>query len=93
MANKGRSFGLSAEAERKKEAKYDPDLEAQVRDWINQVLGRKVLKPEADQEDFVESLKSGAILVELANAVGGKIKVNQSKLAFKMIAVMPFKSN
>lgn len=47
-----------------KDAKYDPELEAQIRTWINAVLGGEVLKPEPDQKDFHESLKSGDILVE-----------------------------
>ena len=47
-----------------KDAKYDPELEAQIRDWINQVLGGQVLNPSPDQKDFYESLKNGEILVE-----------------------------
>ena len=47
-----------------KDAKYDPELEAQIRTWINAVLGGEVLKPAPDQKDFHESLKSGDILVE-----------------------------
>ncbi|KAL9969238.1 hypothetical protein ACROYT_G021432 [Oculina patagonica] len=85
MASRPKGFGMSAELARKKDAKYDPDLEAQIRDWINQVRGGQVLKPEPDQKDFVDSLKDGVILCELANTVGGKIKFNQSKMAFKMM--------
>lgn len=47
-----------------KDAKYDPELEEQIRDWINQVLGAHVLNPSPDQKDFYESLKSGEVLVE-----------------------------
>ena len=47
-----------------KDGKYDPELEKQIRVWINEVLGGQVLKPDADQTDFHESLKSGEILVE-----------------------------
>ena len=47
-----------------KDAKYDPELEVQIRDWINQVLGGQVLNPSADQKDFYENLKSGEVLVE-----------------------------
>ena len=47
-----------------KDAKYDPELEEQIRDWINKVLGGQVLNPSPDQKDFHESLKSGEVLVE-----------------------------
>lgn len=85
MASRPKGFGMTAELQRKKEGKYDPELEVQIRDWINQVLGGQVLKPEADQKDFHETLKSGEILLNLANKLGGKIKINQSKMAFKMM--------
>lgn len=71
--------------QRKKDSKYDPELETEIRQWINEVLGGQVLKPQADQKDFYESLKSGEILVDLANALGGKYKKNSSKMAFKMM--------
>ncbi|KAK2570708.1 Transgelin-2 [Acropora cervicornis] len=68
-----------------KDAKYDPDLEAQIRWWINEVVDEQVLKPEPDQKDFQESMKSGEILCKLANVMGGAIKSNSSKMAFKMM--------
>ncbi|XP_020605590.1 transgelin-like [Orbicella faveolata] len=85
MASRPKGFGMTAELARKKDAKYDPELDAQIRGWINQVIGEQVLKPEPDAKDFHESLKDGVILVNLANALGGKIKGNQSKMAFKMM--------
>lgn len=85
MASRPKGFGMTAELQRKKDAKYDSDLEVQIREWINAVLGGQVLKPEPDQKDFYESLKSGEILVDLANALGGKYKKNSSKMAFKMM--------
>jgi len=51
-------------------------LEAQIRDWINQVLGGQVLKPEGDPKDFHEALKSGEILVEYVKMID--IKIQQS---------------
>lgn len=90
MASRPKGFGLTAELQRKKDAKYDPDLEAQIRDWINQVLGGQVLRPEPDSKDFHETLKSGEILVDLANALGGKYKKNSSKMAFKMMENIGF---
>lgn len=47
-----------------KDAKYDPELEAQIRWWINEVVGGQELNPEADQKDFYESMKSGVILCQ-----------------------------
>ena len=40
-----------------------------------------------DQSDFQAKLKDGVILCRLANALGGNIKFNQSKMAFKMVCV------
>mmetsp|Transcript_38398 Transcript_38398/g.60588 ORF Transcript_38398/g.60588 Transcript_38398/m.60588 type:complete len:196 (+) Transcript_38398:134-721(+) len=90
MASRPKGFGLTAELQRKKDAKYDPELEEQIRDWINQVLGGQVLNPSPDQKDFYESLKSGEVLVDLANALGGKYKKNSSKMAFKMMENIGF---
>jgi len=47
-----------------KDAKYDPELEAQIRWWINEVVGGQELNPEPDQKDFHESMKSGVILCQ-----------------------------
>ena len=55
-----------------KDSKYDPELEQQIREWINAVVGGQVLKPEPDSTDFHDSLKDGQILVEY---VGIFIKV------------------
>ncbi|KAJ7363684.1 calponin [Desmophyllum pertusum] len=85
MASRPKGFGMTAELQRKKDGKYDPELEKQIRVWFNEVLGGQVLKPDADQADFHESLKSGEILVDLANTLGGKYKKNSSKMAFKMM--------
>jgi len=90
MASRPKGFGLTAELEKKKDAKYDPELEAQIRRWINAVLEEHVLNPKPDQTDFHESLKSGEILVDLANTLGGKYKKNSSKMAFKMMENIGF---
>merc|ERR1711860_100961 len=85
MASRPKGFGMTAELQRKKDAKYDPELESQARDWMNAVLGEKALQDAADQDQFTEELKSGVILCRVANALGGTIKFNQSKMAFKMM--------
>jgi len=56
-------------------------LEEQIRDWINQVLGGQVLKPEPDQKDFHETLKSGEVLVEYVKKAGA-LKFNSPRLNF-----------
>ena len=63
-----------------KEGKYDPELEVQIRDWINQVLGGQVVKPEADQKDFHETLKSGEILLKYVKMIDIKMQQSQAEL-------------
>jgi len=48
-------------------------------------LGKKVFSGGPDQNSFHEALKDGTVLCNLANALGGSIKFNQSKMAFKMV--------
>lgn len=85
MAARPKGFGMTAELQRKKDSKYDQDLEAQAIAWIEAVLGDRVFGGVSGQKDFQEKLKDGVILCNLANTLGGKIKVNQSKMAFKMM--------
>lgn len=85
MSSRPRGFGMTAELQRKKDAKYDPELEAQAIAWIEAVLGEHVFGGASGQEAFHEKLKDGVILCNLANALGGKIKFNSSKMAFKMM--------
>eukprot|EP00163_Fabomonas_tropica_P014082 TRINITY_DN2572_c0_g1_i23.p2 TRINITY_DN2572_c0_g1~~TRINITY_DN2572_c0_g1_i23.p2 ORF type:complete len:200 (+),score=48.62 TRINITY_DN2572_c0_g1_i23:66-602(+) len=84
MANQGPMYGVDKELAAKRAAKYDPELEAQARDWIQQVTGETV---GTGPDDFCESLKSGVILCNLINKIkpGAVKKVNNSKIAFMQI--------
>ncbi|XP_031553101.1 muscle-specific protein 20-like [Actinia tenebrosa] len=85
MASRPKGFGMTAELQRKKDAKYDPELERQAIDWIEAVLGEKALGGASGQDGVHAALKDGIILCRVANALGGSIKFNQSKMAFKMM--------
>lgn len=87
MASRPKGFGMTAELERKKDAKYDPDLDEQIRTWIKIVLSDPGIFSEegVTQKGLQEELKSGVVLCNLANVLGAKIKVNNSKMAFKMM--------
>lgn len=81
MASRPKGYGMTAELERKKAAKHDPELERQARQWIEAVTGERI------GPDFQEGLKSGEILCKLINNIkpGAVKKVNNSKMAFKMM--------
>ncbi|XP_053572014.1 calponin-1 [Bombina bombina] len=72
--NRGPAYGLSAEVKNKLASKYDPHLEADLREWIESVTGRKI------GEKFMDSLKDGVILCELINKLypGSVRKINDS---------------
>ncbi|XP_068755541.1 calponin-1-like [Montipora capricornis] len=80
--NKARSFGLSADVQRKINAKYDKDVELDVRHWIEQVLGEHVDWGTVDDSPgcaFADGLKNGEVLCKLANKLQpGAIKVNDT---------------
>ncbi|XP_069623289.1 calponin-1 [Ranitomeya imitator] len=71
---RGPAYGLSAEVKNKLASKYDPHLEAELREWIESTTGRKI------GNKFMESLKDGAILCELINKLqpGSVKRVNES---------------
>ena len=56
-----------------KDAKYDPELEQQIRVWINVVIGEKQFDEPAHKGEFHETLKSGVILCRYV------IKMNRKK--------------
>ncbi|KAM3925866.1 calponin-1 [Leptodactylus fuscus] len=72
--NRGPAYGLSAEVKNKLASKYDPHLEAELRDWIESTTGRNI------GNKFMESLKDGVILCELINKLqpGSVRKINES---------------
>ena len=67
--------------------KYDADLDAQARDWINQIVGTNI-QMDNNPDTLQEALKDGFILCQLINALqpGSVPKINQSKMAFKMVS-------
>jgi len=85
MASRPKGFGMTAELQRKKDSKYDPELDQQIRDWIKDVLGQDVETSKDGQSEFAEKFKDGEILIDLANHLGGKYKKNTSKMAFKQM--------
>lgn len=89
MANRPRGYGMTAELARKKDAKYDPELEQQAVQWIQDVVGDDAapLAGVSGATDVHEALKDGAILCKLIKVIDPsvKIKVNASKMAFKQM--------
>jgi hypothetical protein len=72
-------YGLDKELNDKKNAKYDPGQEREVREWIEQVTGEKF-----KSSSFHESLKNGQLLCKLMNKLkpGCIPKVNNSNMPF-----------
>eukprot|EP01134_Creolimax_fragrantissima_P001052 CFRG1052T1 len=83
MANKHVAYGMDADLEAKKAAKYDVSLEAEALQWINNVLGAK----PAEGESVHEFLKDGIVLCSLINTITPDAvkRVNTSKMAFKQM--------
>lgn len=81
MAQRPKGYGMTAELERKKEAKYNPELEREALDFIASKTGRNC------SGGCVEALKDGVTLCHFANALkpGSIKKINESKMAFKMM--------
>lgn len=73
--NKGPSYGLSAEVRNRLAQKYDPQKEAELQVWIEEVTGMSI------GPDFQKGLKDGVILCELMNKLKPKSipKINVSK--------------
>ncbi|EDO46712.1 predicted protein [Nematostella vectensis] len=85
MASRPKGYGMTAELARKRDAKYDSDLAAQATAWIEGILGERVFGGKTGADDVHEVLKDGQVLCRVANKLGGNIKINSSKMAFKMM--------
>ena len=82
MANKHVAYGLDAELEEKKMAKYDKELESQALTWITQLTGLR----KAEGQSVHEFLKDGTVLCALMNTLQPDSCVaNKSKMAFKQM--------
>lgn len=82
MAERPKGYGMTAELQAKKDAKHDPKMEQEARDWIEAVTGEKITGAS-----FQEGIKNGVILCKLINTLqpGSVKKINDSKMAFKMM--------
>eukprot|EP00027_Filamoeba_sp_ATCC50430_P004432 CAMPEP_0168551500 /NCGR_PEP_ID=MMETSP0413-20121227/6206_1 /TAXON_ID=136452 /ORGANISM="Filamoeba nolandi, Strain NC-AS-23-1" /LENGTH=129 /DNA_ID=CAMNT_0008582031 /DNA_START=83 /DNA_END=472 /DNA_ORIENTATION=- len=78
MANHGPDYGLDAELKAKRDAQYDPKLEAQARAWVESMTGEKL------SGSFHEALKNGVVLCKLINKISpGKIsKIGTGNMPF-----------
>jgi len=82
MANRPTGYGLSAQVAGKLASKRDPQLEREVLDWIEAVLGQKL--PSGNYEDI---LRDGTILCQVMNKLmpGCIPKINTSGGQFKLM--------
>jgi len=80
MAFHGPAYGMSADVANTLASKYDPAIEAEVREWIQKVTGHTL-------SDFHEELKSGEFLCNMANTLrpGSVKKINKGKAPFLMM--------
>lgn len=81
MAERPKGYGMTAELQEKKAAKYDPQLEQEARDWLETIVS------PFPSGTFHEALKDGVYLCNVINALqpGSVKKINPSKMAFKMM--------
>lgn len=80
MASRPKGYGMSGELQEKREAKYDPKLEGDARDWLVALVGEPW-----PTGNFHESLEDGVYLCKAMNKlVKGSIpNISNSKMAFK----------
>ncbi|XP_020824975.1 calponin-2 [Phascolarctos cinereus] len=73
--NKGPSYGLSAEVKNRLQSKYDPQMEGELRGWIEGLTELSI------GPDFQKGLKDGVILCTLMNKLqpGSVPKINRSQ--------------
>lgn len=76
---------MTADIKNKMAAKYEVEKEIEARQWMEGVVGEPLSNQTHGPDGFHESLKDGAFLAKMANQLGGKIKVNTSKMAFKQM--------
>ncbi|PAA74639.1 hypothetical protein BOX15_Mlig031098g2 [Macrostomum lignano] len=84
MANHGKSYGLSAELDKKREEKRDSKQEEEVLDWIEAVI-KQSLPRDQPYEDI---LADGIVLCDLMSAIkpGSIKKINRTtRMPFKLM--------
>jgi len=85
---RAKKSGLSADIQKKLEAKYNLEQEVQCRAWIEEVLGEKLSEQEHGMNHFQSCLKDGRVLCRLLNTLNGEPlikKINTQKMAFKQM--------
>lgn len=82
--NRAQKAGFAAEAQNKINAKYDVNLATECLEWIADITGKDINK-SGEQDNFYETLKTGALLCEVINALkpGHIKKIQTSAMAFK----------
>ncbi|MEE6491577.1 hypothetical protein FKM82_016267 [Ascaphus truei] len=88
MANKGPSYGLSREVQKKIDEKYDPNLEVILTQWIIAQCVGETSQPEGPGKlAFRTWLKDGTVLSHLINSLAPKsvAKIQRSEMAFKQM--------
>jgi len=99
MANRQRGYGMTAELEKKKAAKFDADLTSEAMQWMAMVLedgnhaeDAKKLMDVVDsgiqtKEDFANPLKDGQSLCKMVNVISPGIvkKINTMSSTFKQL--------
>jgi len=95
MAARPKGFGLTAELDRKKAAKFDVERANEAVSWVQAILESKgehsdlvsTLKPVQESGDITTMFKDGVILDHVINilAPGSVKKINTNKMAFKQM--------
>ena len=80
MAERPKGYGMTAELKEKQEGKYDPELEAQARAWLEALV-----REPFPSGSFGDALQDGVYLCKAINVLkpGSVAKINNSKMAFK----------
>jgi len=95
MANRPRGFGLTAELNKKKAAKFDAELSTESFKWMKGIFedaeffseSEALSIPVEKQEDVMKPLKDGVLLCKLINCIAPDTvkRIHTSKMAFKMM--------
>lgn len=87
MAVRPKGYGMTAELQEKKDANYNPQLEAEARGWL-----QALVKEPFPSGSFGEALKNGIYLCKAINVLspGSVRKINQGSLAFKQMENISF---
>jgi hypothetical protein len=85
--------GFAAEAQQKIFSKYDDQLASELLCWIKSLTGSE-METSGDRDNFIEQLKNGQVLCQLANNLKADSiptkKIHTGKLAFKQMENISF---